>query len=73
MDNEQILPALLAQDLDRYFWELAVASQDQLYAFALHLTGSVQDAEDIVQEALYNILSILDTASQVEQIGRAHV
>jgi RNA polymerase sigma-70 factor (ECF subfamily) len=52
MDNEQILPALLAQDLDRYFWKLAVAYQDQLYAFALHLTGSVQDAEDIVQEAL---------------------
>ncbi len=36
---------------------------------ALHLTGSVQDAEDIVQGFLHNILSILDTASQVEREG----
>jgi RNA polymerase sigma factor (sigma-70 family) len=52
MDTEHRLPALLAQDLDHYFGELALSYQDRLYAFALSLTGSVQDAEDIVQEAL---------------------
>jgi RNA polymerase sigma-70 factor (ECF subfamily) len=52
MDTEHRLPTLLAQDLDHYFGELALAYQDRLYAFALSLTGSVQDAEDIVQEAL---------------------
>ncbi len=52
MDTEHRLPALLAQDLDHYFGELVLSYQDRLYAFALSLTGSVQDAEDIVQEAL---------------------
>ncbi|HJT56661.1 MAG TPA: sigma factor, partial [Ktedonobacteraceae bacterium] len=52
MDNEQTLMACLAQDLDHFFWELARRYQDQLYAFAFHLSGSAQDAEDIVQEAL---------------------
>ncbi len=52
MDDEQTLPACLAQDLDHYFWEMAASYQDRLYALAFHLTGSVQDAEDIVQEAL---------------------
>ncbi len=52
MDDEQTLAACLAQDLDHYFWEMAASYQDRLYAFAFHLTGSIQDAEDIVQEAL---------------------
>ncbi len=46
------LPALLATDLNGYFGQLVLAYQQRLYIFALHQTGSVQDAEDIVQEAL---------------------
>ena len=42
---------LLATDLDRYFQQLVLSFQQRLYAFALRHTGSVQDAEDIVQEA----------------------
>jgi len=41
---------LLATDLDRYFQQLVLSSQQRLYAFALRQTGSPQDAEDIVQE-----------------------
>jgi RNA polymerase sigma-70 factor (ECF subfamily) len=52
MDDEQTLLACLAQNLDHYFLEMAKSYQDRLYAFAFHLSGSVQDAEDIVQEAL---------------------
>src|SRR5215467_1757979 len=42
---------LLATDLDCYFQQLVLSSQQRLYAFALRYTGSPQDAEDIVQEA----------------------
>jgi RNA polymerase sigma-70 factor (ECF subfamily) len=42
---------LLATDLDRYFQQLVLSFQQRLYTFALRHTGSVQDAEDIVQEA----------------------
>jgi RNA polymerase sigma-70 factor (ECF subfamily) len=46
------LPALLATDLNGYFGQLVLDYQQRLYTFALRQTGSVQDAEDIVQEAL---------------------
>lgn len=52
MDDERTLLTCLTRDLDHSFWELARSYQDRMYAFAFHLTGSVQDAEDIVQEAL---------------------
>ena len=52
MDDEQMLSELLATDLKRYFRQLVLRYQDQLYSFAFRLTGSGQDAEDIVQEAL---------------------
>jgi RNA polymerase sigma-70 factor (ECF subfamily) len=42
---------LLATDLDCYFQQLVLSSQQRLYAFALRQAGSPQDAEDIVQEA----------------------
>ena len=45
------LPGLLATNLDRYFKQLVLAYQHRLYAFALRQAGSLQDAEDIVQEA----------------------
>jgi RNA polymerase sigma-70 factor (ECF subfamily) len=49
--HKQVLPALLATDLDYYFEQLMLVYQHQLYAFALRQVGNVQDAEDIVQEA----------------------
>src|SRR5579883_244110 len=52
MDDEQTLLDALVKDLDHAFWQLAVTYQDRLYTFAFRLTGSAQDAEDCVQEAL---------------------
>ncbi|HLX39813.1 MAG TPA: RNA polymerase sigma factor [Ktedonobacteraceae bacterium] len=46
------LPTLLATDLNGYFGQLVLDYQHRLYTFALHQTGSAEDAEDIVQEAL---------------------
>jgi RNA polymerase sigma-70 factor, ECF subfamily len=42
---------LLATNLDRYFPQLVLSTQQRLYVFALRQTGNPQDAEDIVQEA----------------------
>jgi RNA polymerase sigma-70 factor, ECF subfamily len=52
-DDEQALLELLATSLDSTFRQLVLCYQDRLYAFALRLTGSAQDAEDTVQEALF--------------------
>jgi RNA polymerase sigma-70 factor (ECF subfamily) len=49
--HEQDLPAALAADLDGSFERLVVTFQDRLYAFALRLTGSPQDAEEIIADA----------------------
>ncbi|MBO0778461.1 MAG: RNA polymerase sigma factor [Ktedonobacteraceae bacterium] len=49
-DNE--LPGLLAKDLPRYYRQVVLRYQARLYTLALRLTGSPQDAEDVVQEAL---------------------
>ncbi len=48
---ETELPALLAEDLHRHFILVVTQYQHRLYAFARRLSGSAQDAEDIVQEA----------------------
>lgn len=45
------LPALLAADLGRGFERIVLAYQHRLYAFALRLTGSPQDAEEVAQDA----------------------
>ena len=47
---DEDLPILLATDLDNYFGQLVVLYQPRLYRFALRLTSSPQDAEDMVQE-----------------------
>src|ERR1035441_8824245 len=52
-DDEQALLKLLATSLDSTFRQLVLCYQDRLYTFALRLTGSAQDAEDTVQEALF--------------------
>lgn len=49
--REQELLMLLATNLHRHFYQVVLLYQHRLYAFALRLTGSSQDAEDIVQEA----------------------
>lgn len=46
------LVALLACNLDRYYEQLVSMYWQQLRNFVLRQTGSVQDAEDIVQEAV---------------------
>lgn len=42
----------LAEDLVAHFAQLVERFQQRLFAFALRLTGSRQEAEDILQEAL---------------------
>ncbi len=49
--SDRELPILLATDLDRYFKLLVLHYQQRLYTFMFRQTGSLQDAEDIVQEA----------------------
>ncbi len=49
--NEERLRGELAADLDGSFPRLVAAYQDRLYAFALRLTASPRDAEEIVQDA----------------------
>jgi len=46
------LSALLAADLNRYFEQLVLTYQDQLYAFVLLRIRSRQAAQEIVQSAL---------------------
>jgi RNA polymerase sigma-70 factor, ECF subfamily len=48
--EEARLLACLAANLNAHFADLVTAYQHRLYVFVLRQTGSVQDAEDIVQE-----------------------
>jgi RNA polymerase sigma-70 factor (ECF subfamily) len=50
--SEEQLAAALAADLDTAFEQLALCYQRRLYAFALRVCGSREDAEEIVQDAL---------------------
>jgi RNA polymerase sigma-70 factor, ECF subfamily len=49
--HDQDLPAALAADVDNSFEQLVLAFRNRLYAFALRLTGSSEDAEEIAQDA----------------------
>jgi RNA polymerase sigma-70 factor (ECF subfamily) len=49
--SEQSLAAHLAVDLEGHFEEFVRTYQDRIYAFALRLTGSRQDAEESTQDA----------------------
>ena len=55
------LVELLATNLDRYFPQLVLSTQQRLYAFALRQAGSPQDAEDIVQETFIRAYHALRT------------
>jgi RNA polymerase sigma-70 factor (ECF subfamily) len=49
MDDQELL-GLLANNLHQHFQQLVLCYQQRLYSFARRLTGSGQNAEDIVQE-----------------------
>lgn len=51
MQGDDSLAELLAADVRRQFRRVVELYQHRLFTFALRLTGSAQDAEDIVQEA----------------------
>ncbi len=51
MEDDGKLAALLATNIDRHFKQLMLTYQHRLYGFILRQTGSVQEAEDITQEA----------------------
>ncbi len=65
MADDQELIQRLAVRVDDAFENVVLAYQHQLYAFALRLTGSARDAEEIAQDALvraYNALCRYDGA-----------
>jgi RNA polymerase sigma-70 factor (ECF subfamily) len=47
---DDALLALLARDVDAGFERLVVAFQDRVYGFALTMTGSAADAEEVAQD-----------------------
>ncbi len=51
LSEQDSIEADLAQDLDGSFERLVRLYQDRLYSFALRLTGSPEDAEEIAQDA----------------------
>ncbi|GHO76676.1 ECF RNA polymerase sigma factor SigW [Ktedonobacter sp. SOSP1-85] len=57
------LLALFADDVERYYEELVVLYWHQLCAFVYRRVGSMQDAEDIVQEAFLRAYMALETYS----------
>lgn len=70
--DETPLAELLVTDLTRNFHHLVLRYQDQLYSFAYRLTGSAQDAEDIVQEALLGAYMTMRRYS-AERIREIHL
>lgn len=49
--GEEDLAGRLAEDVDSSFERLVLTYQDRLYRFALRLSGSPQDAEEIAQDS----------------------
>lgn len=60
---EEKLRAELAADLDCHFERLVWTYQDRLYSFALRLSGSSQDAEEIAQDAFVRAYRALQSYS----------
>lgn len=58
------IAARLVDDLDRGFDELVLAYQQRLFAFAVRLTGSPADAEEIVQDAFVRAYRALGSYSE---------
>src|SRR2546427_1908467 len=64
MIDELSLARDLAVDLDGHFEDFVRAYQDRMYAFALRLTGSRQDAEESTQDAFVRAYRALDSYPQ---------
>lgn len=62
------LPAVLAADLHANFECLVLTFQDRLYTFALRLTGSVEDAEEVAQDTFVRAFRALEGYT-VERVG----
>jgi RNA polymerase sigma-70 factor, ECF subfamily len=60
MIDEQSLAARLAGDLEGCFEEFVRTYQDRMYAFALRLLGSRQDAEEAAQDAFVRAYRALE-------------
>jgi RNA polymerase sigma-70 factor (ECF subfamily) len=60
MTDEQTLTGRLAVDLDGHFEDFVRTYQDRMYAFALRLTGSRQDAEESAQDAFVKAYRALE-------------
>jgi len=61
--EDEDLVALLAFNLDKYYEQLVSIYWQQLRNFAFRQTGSMQDAEDIVQEAVVRAYLALERYS----------
>lgn len=61
MPGEGTLQAGLAADLDGCFERLVREFQDRLFSFALRLTGSREDGEEVAQDALVRAYRALKT------------
>ena len=64
-------PDLLARDLDRFFGQLVLTYEARLFAFMTRQTGSMQEAEDIVQEAFMQAYFALSRYSQQQRAAVA--
>jgi RNA polymerase sigma-70 factor (ECF subfamily) len=58
--DDPTLTAALAEDLSGSFERAVLSYQDRLYAFALRLTGSRADAEEITQDAFVRAYRALE-------------
>ena len=72
MGNDEELLAALVSDLGSGFETLVLAYQDRLYAFALRLSGSFADAQEMAQDALVRAYRALLTYPP-ERIGVLHL
>jgi len=61
---DKSLSAHLAADLEGHFEDFVRTYQDRMYAFALRLTGSRQDAEESTQDAFVRAYRALAAYSQ---------
>lgn len=60
-ETEADLLASLCIDLDTHFERLVTTFQNRIYAFALRLTASAPDAEEIAQDVFLNAYHALET------------
>jgi len=69
--HDQDMSAVLAADLDGSFEQVVMAYQHRLYAFALRMAGSPQDAEEITQDAFVRAYRALTSypASRIQTLA----